>query len=175
MHDEVSVVSGEACRALLRLLIKCSCDACRPRKTKSLRADVPPSPLESAHPAKNRVNPADTGDLGCTTRNCTVDVKSRKTTQPDTHERSWVEPKKSKSGSFHPRVLSLSRLSVRVHSVACRARGERRVRRAASARTRESRVSRTRRGRSGRPVRSAAQRPSGAPSVSQCHARFNLI
>ena len=88
MHDEVSVVSGEACRALLRLLIKCSCDACRPRKTKSLRADVPPSPLESAHPAKNRVNPADTGDLGCTTRNCTVDVKSRKTTQPDTHERS---------------------------------------------------------------------------------------
>lgn len=173
MHDEVSVVSGEACRALLRLLIKCSCDACRPRKTKSLRADVPPSPLESAHPAKNRVNPADTGDLGCTTRNCTVDVKSRKTTNPI--RTRTVEPKKSKSGSFHPRVLSLSRLSVRVHSVACRARGERRVRRAASARTRESRVSRTRRGRSGRPVRSAAQRPSGAPSVSQCHARFNLI
>ena len=88
MHDEVSVVSGEACRALLRLLIKCSCDACRPRKTKSLRADVPPSPLESAHPAKNRVNPADTGDLGCTTRNCTVDVKRPKNNQPDTHERS---------------------------------------------------------------------------------------
>ena len=82
MHDEVSVVSGEACRALLRLLIKCSCDACRPRKTKSLRADVPPSPLESAHPAKNRVNPADTGDLGCTTRNCTVDVKRPKNNQP---------------------------------------------------------------------------------------------
>ena len=76
MHDEVSVVSGEACRALLRLLIKSARAmllACRPRKTKSLRADVPPSPLESAHPAKNRVNPADTGDLGCTTRNCTVD------------------------------------------------------------------------------------------------------
>ena len=91
MHDEVSVVSGEACRALLRLLIKCSCDACRPRKTKSLRADVPPSPLESAHPAKNRVNPADTGDLGCTTRNCTVDVKRPKNNQPDTHRNGRTE------------------------------------------------------------------------------------
>ena len=155
-------------------LLNGSCDACRPRKTKSLRADVPPSPLESAHPAKNRVNPADTGDLGCTTRNCTVDVKSRKTTQPDTHERSGTEKVEIRFVSsacpfafpaFRPGALGCVSSSRRAAGPASGVRADSGV----------AGLSDSAGARSGRPVRSAAQRPSGAPSVSQCHARFNLI